>query len=488
MNWFKLSSASVRAMPTSPVELLDKPSPLAVPATNSSKDSHGPIFVAEPQAWLKSLEPKANPKLVALKRQLHQQVIGGLDIGSMAKWNSDTLKVEVRRQAELLCGMTDLQGLEASHTTLVDEVLDEVFGLGPLEALRADPLVSDIMINGPKMVYVEREGQLLRTPIIFHDDEHLVQIIQRIVAEVGRRIDETTPMVDARLSDGSRLNAVIAPLALDGALVSIRRFGSKPLTADRLIANQSITEEMVQFLSACVKARINMLVSGGTGSGKTTLLNCLSGYIPENERVATIEDAAELRLQQPHVVRMETRVANVEGNGAIVCRDLVRNALRMRPDRIIIGECRGPEALDMLQAMNTGHEGSLTTIHANTSRDAISRLEMMVGMAGFDLPIWVIRKQVVSAVHMVVQVNRLPGGVRKITRISEITGMEGDVVSMHDIFEFRQMGLNEQGATKGQFWATGIRPVNLDRLRAYGVELPAGLFQPRMLMDCKGKV
>jgi len=488
MNWFKLSSASVRALPTGPVELLDKPLPLDVPATNSSKDAPAPIFLAEPQAWLKSLEPKANPKLVALKRQLHQRVIGGLDIGSMAKWNSDTLKVEVRREAELLCGTADLEGLEVSHSTLVDEVLDEVFGLGPLEALRADPLVSDIMINGPKTVYVERQGQLLRTPIIFHDDEHLVQIIQRIVAEVGRRIDETTPMVDARLSDGSRLNAVIAPLALDGALVSIRRFGSKPLTADRLIANESITEEMVQFLSACVKARINMLVSGGTGSGKTTLLNCLSGYIPEDERVATIEDAAELRLQQPHVARMETRVANVEGNGAILARDLVRNALRMRPDRIIIGECRGPEALDMLQAMNTGHEGSLTTIHANTSRDAISRLEMMVGMAGFDLPIWVIRKQVVSAVHMVVQVNRLPGGVRKITRISEITGMEGDVVSMHDIFEFRQMGLNEQGVTKGQFWATGIRPVNLDRLRAYGVELPPGLFQSRMLMDCKGKV
>jgi pilus assembly protein CpaF len=442
----------------------------------------------ETQAWLQSLETKANPELVALKRQLHQRVIGNLDIGSMAKWNSDTLRVEVRRQAEIACAATDLSGFAMSSSDLVDEVLDEVFGLGPLEALRADPLVSDIMINGPKTVYVERQGQLIRTPIIFYDDEHLVQIIQRIVAEVGRRIDETTPMVDARLSDGSRLNAVIAPLALDGALVSIRRFGAKPLTADRLIANESITSEMVQFLSACVKARINMLVSGGTGSGKTTLLNCLSGYIPENERVATIEDAAELRLQQPHVVRMETRVANVEGNGAVTTRDLVRNALRMRPDRIIIGECRGPEALDMLQAMNTGHEGSLTTIHANTSRDAISRMEMMVGMAGFDLPIWVIRKQIVSAVHLVVQVNRLPGGVRKITRISEITGLEGDVTSMHDVFEFKQMGLNEKGVTKGQYWATGVRPVLLDRLEAYGVSLPPELFERKMLMDCKGRV
>jgi len=406
----------------------------------------------------------------------------------MSKWNPETLKLEVRRKVEAICATIDLKEYEIQAEELVDEVLDEAFGLGPLEALRSDPLVSDIMINGPKTIYVERQGQLIRTPIVFHDDEHLVQILQRIVAEVGRRIDETTPLVDARLRDGSRLNAVIAPLALDGALVSIRRFGAKPLTADRLIANQSITSEMIEFLRACVKARINMLISGGTGSGKTTLLNCLSGYIPEDERVATIEDAAELRLQQPHVVRMETRVANVEGNGAITARDLVKNALRMRPDRIIIGECRGSEALDMLQAMNTGHDGSLTTIHANTSRDAVSRLEMMVGMAGFDLPIWVIRKQVASAVQMVVQVNRLPGGVRKITRISEITGMEGDVISMHDIFEFRQTGLNAERVAQGQFWATGLRPVLLNRLASYGVEVPVELFEHRLLMDCKGRV
>ncbi|MCF7962318.1 MAG: CpaF family protein [Pirellula sp.] len=406
----------------------------------------------------------------------------------MTKWNPETLKLEVRRKVEAICATIDLKEYDIQSEELVDEVLDEAFGLGPLEVLRSDPLVSDIMINGPKTIYVERQGQLIRTPIMFHDDEHLVQILQRIVAEVGRRIDETTPLVDARLRDGSRLNAVIAPLALDGALVSIRRFGAKPLTADRLIANQSITSEMIEFLRACVKARINMLISGGTGSGKTTLLNCLSGYIPEDERVATIEDAAELRLQQPHVVRMETRVANVEGHGAITARDLVKNALRMRPDRIIIGECRGSEALDMLQAMNTGHDGSLTTIHANTSRDAVSRLEMMVGMAGFDLPIWVIRKQVASAVQMVVQVNRLPGGVRKITRISEITGMEGDVISMHDIFEFRQTGLNAERVAQGQFWATGLRPVLLNRLASYGVEVPVELFEHRLLMDCKGRV
>ena len=494
MNWFKTNGKPPKSDTITPnpdasaknAALEASQGAAALPSATST--STAPTSLEDPTAWLKSLEPKANPKLVALKRQLHQKVITDLDVGSMARWNSETLRLEVRRQTEFICASENLEGLQISRESLIQEVLDEVFGLGPLEALRADPFVSDIMINGPKTVYVERQGQMLRTPIIFHNDEHLVQIIQRIVGDVGRRIDETTPMVDARLADGSRLNAVIAPLALDGALVSIRRFGSKPLTADRLIANQSVTPEMDHLLSACVKARINMLVSGGTGSGKTTLLNCLSGYIPEYERVATIEDAAELRLQQPHVVRMETRVANVEGNGAVTARDLVKNALRMRPDRIIIGECRGPEALDMLQAMNTGHEGSLTTIHANTSRDAVSRLEMMVGMAGFDLPIWVIRKQVASAVQMVVQVNRLPGGVRKITRISEITGMEGDVLSMQDIFEFKQMGLNEQKVTKGQFWATGIRPVLLSRLEAYGVDVPVELFERRMLMDCKGRV
>lgn len=494
MNWFKANGKPPKSDTITPnpdasaknVALEASQGAAALPSATST--STAPSSLEDPTVWLKSLEPKANPKLVALKRQLHQKVITDLDVGSMARWNSETLRLEVRRQTEFICATENLEGLQISRETLIQEVLDEVFGLGPLEALRADPFVSDIMINGPKTVYVERQGQMLRTPIIFHNDEHLVQIIQRIVGDVGRRIDETTPMVDARLADGSRLNAVIAPLALDGALVSIRRFGSKPLTADRLIANQSVTPEMVHLLSACVKARINMLVSGGTGSGKTTLLNCLSGYIPEYERVATIEDAAELRLQQPHVVRMETRVANVEGNGAVTARDLVKNALRMRPDRIIIGECRGPEALDMLQAMNTGHEGSLTTIHANTSRDAVSRLEMMVGMAGFDLPIWVIRKQVASAVQMVVQVNRLPGGVRKITRISEITGMEGDVLSMQDIFEFKQMGLNQDKVTKGQFWATGIRPVLLSRLEAYGVDVPVELFERRMLMDCKGRV
>ena len=497
MNWFK-SSGKQGLVVDKPLQASgNEPAPsIDTPRKNTQQDQTGDLEtmkvpakpISEVAIWLESLRKKADPRLTALKRQLHQRAISSLDIGSMTKWNPETLKLEVRRKVEAICATIDLKEYDIQAEELVDEVLDEAFGLGPLEALRSDPLVSDIMINGPKTIYVERQGQLIRTPIMFHDDEHLVQILQRIVAEVGRRIDETNPLVDARLRDGSRLNAVIAPLALDGALVSIRRFGAKPLTADRLIANQSITSEMIEFLRACVKARINMLISGGTGRGKTTLLKCWSGYIPEDERVATIEDAAELRLQQPHVVRMETRVANVEGHGAITARDLVKNALRMRPDRIIIGECRGSEALDMLQAMNTGHDGSLTTIHANTSRDAVSRLEMMVGMAGFDLPIWVIRKQVASAVQLVVQVNRLPGGVRKITRISEITGMEGDVISMHDIFEFRQTGLNAERVAQGQFWATGLRPVLLDRLASYGVEVPIELFEHRLLMDCKGRV
>jgi pilus assembly protein CpaF len=309
----------------------------------------------------------------------------------------------------------------------------------------------------------------------------LVQVVQRIVGKVGRRIDETSPLCDARLMDGSRFNAVLSPIALDGAAVSIRRFGNKPLMAETLIANKSITKEMLQFLAACVQARVNLVISGGTGSGKTTLLNALSRYIPADERVVTIEDAAELRLQQPHVVRMETRPANIEGHGEIATRDLVKNALRMRPERIIVGECRGGEALDMLQAMNTGHDGSMTTIHANTPRDAISRMEMMVGMAGFELPIWVIRKQVASTINVIVQAARLIGGPRKITRITEITGMEGDVVSMQDIFEFKQTGLDENRIAVGHFVSNGIRPAVLEKLQACGIPVPVEIFERRVL-------
>ncbi len=356
-------------------------------------------------------------------------------------------------------------------------------GWDPWSRCFATTSISDILINGPRTIYVERRGRLELTNVKFADDEHLLKIIQRIVSAVGRRVDETNPMVDARLPDGSRVNAIISPLALDGSLVSIRRFAAKPLRAEDLIRNHSITKEMVRFLSACVEARLNILVSGGTGSGKTTLLNVLSGYIPGDERVATIEDAAELQLQQAHVIRMETRPKSVEGTGEVTTRDLVRNALRMRPDRIIVGECRGAEALDMLQAMNTGHEGSLTTIHANTPRDAIGRLEMMVGMTGFDLPIWTIRKQVASAIHLVVQASRMTGGARKITRISEVTGMEGDVLSMHDIFAFKQTGLDDKRRAQGYFAATGIRPHCLDRMEASGITLPVEMFEERMLAD-----
>ncbi len=385
-----------------------------------------------------------NGELNLIKRELHQQVIAGMDLSAIGTMHEDELRTEVRRIAEELCRhRSDLLSL-SERESLINEVLDEVFGLGPLEPLFRDSAITDILINGPDTVYVERNGRLEPSKVRFIDNEHVVTIVQRIAGRVGRRVDETTPMVDARLPDGSRLNAIIPPLALDGPLVSIRRFGSHRLTSSDLVANDSITPEMLDFLAGCIEARINVLISGGTGSGKTTLLNILSCYIPQDERVATIEDAAELQLQQPHVVRMETRPPNVEGKGEVTPRDLVRNALRMRPDRIIVGECRGAEALDMLQAMNTGHEGSLTTIHANTTRDATSRLEMMVGMAGFDLPIWTIRRQIASAIQIVVQVARLIGGARRVVKVSEITGMECDMISMHDIFEFRQTGLDDQ--------------------------------------------
>ena len=424
---------------------------------------------------------KMDDWFLALKRELHQQVIASMNIASIGTMSEEDLRLEVRRQAEVLCRRrADLLSL-AERERLVNEVLDETFGLGPLEPLMRDMEISDILINGPKTVYVERRGRLAKTSVAFHDERHVLQVVQRIVGRVGRRVDETCPMVDARLPDGSRLNAIIHPLALEGPLVSIRRFGARPLLIKELLANHSITQEMLDFLSACVRARISMLISGGTGSGKTTLMNGLSTYLPPEERIATIEDAAELQLQQPHLVRMETRPANIEGEGEVTTRDLVRNALRMRPDRIIVGECRGPEALDMLQAMNTGHEGSMTTIHANSPRDALSRLEMMVGMAGFDLPIWVIRKQVASAINVVIQVARMMGGVRKIVKISEITGMEGDIISMHDLFDFKQTGLDEDRVAQGYFHATGIRPECLAKLEASGVALPVELFERRIL-------
>ena len=425
--------------------------------------------------------PVAQERFLRFKKQLHEQLITGMDLSAIGTMNEEELRVEVRRVAEDLCRQSaDLLNLN-ERERLVNEVLDETFGLGPLEPLMRDPTITDIMINGPKTAYVERKGRLERVNVAFHDNRHLVQIIQRIAGRIGRRVDETSPMVDARLVDGSRVNAIIPPLALDGALLSIRRFGAKPLLTNALMANKALTAEMITFLEACIKARVNIIISGGTGSGKTTLLNALSASIPEDERVATIEDAAELRLQQPHVVRMETRPPNIEGEGEVTTRDLVRNALRMRPDRIIVGECRGPEALDMLQAMNTGHDGSMTTVHANDTRDAISRLEMMIGMAGFDLPIWIIRRQIASAVQIIVQVARLTGGVRRVIKISEITGMEGEIISMHDLFVFKQTGVDEHRVAQGYFSTSGIRPQILERLDISGNKLPVELFERRIL-------
>jgi pilus assembly protein CpaF len=426
-------------------------------------------------------DPRAVEERRRLKALLHQQLVTGMNLSALGALGPEQLRAEVRRMCEGLCQRSAQLLSRPERERLIGEVLDETFGLGPLEALMRDPTVSDILINGHNVVYVERNGRLEQTDVAFSDARHLLHIIQRIVGQIGRRVDETSPMVDGRLSDGSRINAIIPPLALDGALVSIRRFGAKPLTAKDLVARGAMAEEMLRFLAACVQARLNVLISGGTGSGKTTLLNSLSAFIPADERVITIEDAAELRLQQGHVGRLETRPQNAEGVGEVSTRDLVRNALRMRPDRIVIGECRGGEALDMLQAMNTGHEGSLTTIHANDTRDALGRLELMVGMSGFDLPMWVIRRQIASAIHVIVQVSRLPGGTRKVVKVSEVTGTEGENIAMHDLFVFKQTGVDEQRRAQGYFHATGLRPFHMERLSAAGLSLPLEMFERRIL-------
>lgn len=416
-----------------------------------------------------------------LKVRIHQQLVERLDMQGMRALAPDVVRHEVRQLIRELC--QNEKGLLSSQEQerLMDEVMDETFGLGPLETLLKDPTVSDIMINKFDRVYVERRGRIELSDVRFRDNAHLRQIIDRIVGAVGRRIDETQPMCDARLADGSRVNAIIPPLALDGPAMSIRRFGSKPLQLEDLIRHGAFPPAVMDFLAAAVQARCNIIISGGTGSGKTTLLNCLSRYIPAEERVITIEDAAELQLQQPHVVRLETRPPNTEGRGEVTARDLVKNCLRMRPDRVIIGECRGAETLDMLQAMNTGHDGSMTTIHANNPRDAMSRLEVMVSMAGFDIPPKALRTQVASAVNLIIQANRLVGGKRKVTRVTEICGMEGDNVQMHDLFMFEQKGVDEDGHAVGHFICTGIRPKCADRIEHRGIHLPADLFARRVM-------
>ncbi len=417
-----------------------------------------------------------------LKRRIHTKLVDKLDLTRVGELEGDVLRREIRLVVEHLCDTEDTLLNRSERERLVEEVLDETFGLGPLELLLKDHTISDIMINGPKHIYVERRGKIERTTVQFRDNAHLMQIIDRIVSKVGRRVDEVCPMVDARLQDGSRVNAIIPPLALDGAAVSIRRFGANPLKLEDLLNYKAFTPEMVMLLEGCIKARLNMIISGGTGSGKTTLLNTLSSFIPHTDRIVTIEDAAELQLQQEHVVRLETRPPNIEGKGAITATDLVRNALRMRPERIIIGECRGAETLDMLQAMNTGHEGSLTTIHANTPRDAVARIETMITMAGFELPLKAMRSQVASAVDVIIQANRLQGGPRKITHITEVVGMEQDTIVMQDIYHYVQEGINENGRAVGKFEATGVRPSFMDRLESSGVRLPASAFRQRVML------
>ncbi len=416
---------------------------------------------------------------VKLKNKMHLQILEKVDLASLESMSEIRLRQEIASVVELILIENPAQINDLERRMLVRDIQNEMLGLGPLELLMADGSISDILVNSYNQIYVERRGKLELTNVTFTDDKHLMRIIDKIVSRVGRRIDESSPMVDARLPDGSRVNAIIPPIALDGPMVSIRRFAVVPLKMHDLVNSyKSLTPEMALMLEGLAKSKINMLISGGTGSGKTTLLNILSGFIPETERIVTIEDAAELQLQQAHVIRLETRPPNIEGKGEISQRALVRNALRMRPDRIVIGEVRGGEAVDMMQAMNTGHEGSMTTIHANNPRDAVSRLENMVGMAGINLPHKAARQQIASAITVIVQGNRLTDGQRKITSIQEITGMEGDVVTMQEIYAFRQTGVDPKGKIIGHFQATGIRPKFADKLRNHGVNLPDAMFDP----------
>jgi pilus assembly protein CpaF len=442
-------------------------------------DTNGKSIVKQDAAWVARLfqDQAYTPEYQELKFTLHRRLLDRINLELLSSMPGERARTEIRTALARLVEeeQTPLSLLEKDR--VIEEVLHEVFGLGPLEPLLQDPTISDILVTTPKLVYVERAGKLRRTPVEFKDNQHLMRIIEKIVSRVGRRVDESSPMVDARLPDGSRVNAVIPPLAVDGPLLSIRRFGRDPLQPSDLVRNLTLTTGMMELLQACVKSRLNVIITGGTGAGKTTLLNVLSGFIPEDERIVTIEDAAELQMRQVHVARMESRPPNIEGNGAIKIRQLVINALRMRPDRIIVGEVRGEEALDMLQAMNTGHDGSLTTIHANSPRDAIGRLEVMVGMANANMGVRAIRQQVSSAIDVFVQIARFSDGHRRVTHITECVGMEGDNVTSQDIFTFERTGLGDNGKVTGRFRPTGIRPKFYERLRASGVNIPASVFQ-----------
>jgi len=415
-----------------------------------------------------------------VKADLHRKILDRLDLEKLGRTPSDTAREEVLVLIRSVVNAEAVPLSFAERERLAREILDEIFGLGPLEPLLKDQNISDILVNRFDRVYIERNGKLELTGLSFKDNPHLMQIIDRIVSRVGRRVDESSPMVDARLADGSRVNAIIPPLALDGPCLSIRRFGRDPVTARNMLENKSLTEAMLELLSAVVKGKLNLLISGGTGAGKTTLLNVLSGYIPNYERIVTIEDAAELQLKQEHVVRLETRPPNIEGKGAVRMRQLVINSLRMRPDRIVVGEVRGEEAFDMLQAMNTGHEGSLTTVHANSPRDALARIENMVSMANLNIPERAVRHQIASAIHAVVHVARLSDGGRKVIAVSEITGLEGEMITMQDIFLFDRQGIDENGKVRGSFRASGIRPRFSDRLAAAGHRLRGQMFESKV--------
>jgi pilus assembly protein CpaF len=436
------------------------------------------LHAVHPEPFARSAN-QAQSQQPELVRHLHDRLLAAIIPAQVERLSEPELRLHLQQLAD---ERTDHDSISLDYHEREDAVnhaVDELLGYGPIARLLREDDISEILINGPRQVFIERRGQLFRSEVVFRNEEHLMMVLERLIAGTGRRLDKSSPMLDARLADGSRLNAVLKPPALNGPLVSIRRFGVRPLTVDDLLTNESLTGEMLDFLAACARGRINIIVSGGTGSGKTTLLNALSRFIPSTERVVTIEDTAELELQQPHVAKLESQPADLGGEGEVTMRDLVRNSLRMRPDRIIVGECRGGEAFEMLQAMSTGHEGSMTTIHATNPREAITRVELIVGLAGMDLPIWAVRKLIASSISLVIQVSRLPGGKRKITSITEITGMEGDIISMQEIFSFVQTGMHTTLGAEGHFSATGIRPHFLNRLRVRGQDLPNELFIER---------